>query len=82
MESSLAAARENLRVQEIAFREGVGTASRLLDAQALLATAETQRASAAYEYDLSLAALLAASGIPERFTDYGRRDDRMFIDDK
>ncbi|WP_417611139.1 TolC family protein [Parasphingorhabdus sp.] len=82
MESSLAAARENLRVQEIAFREGVGTASRLLDAQALLATAETQRASAAYEYDLSLAALLAASGIPEAFTDYTRRDDRMFIDDQ
>ena len=82
MDSSLVAARENLRVHEIAFREGVGTASRLLDAQALLATAETQRASAAYEYDLSLAALLAASGNPETFTDYTRRDDRMFINDK
>ena len=49
MQSSLAAARENLRVQEIAYREGEGTASRLLDAQALLASARGQRAAAAYD---------------------------------
>ena len=41
MESSLVAARENLRVKEIAFREGFATADRLVAAQAALATAES-----------------------------------------
>lgn len=80
MQSSLAAARENLRVQEIAYREGEGTASRLLDAQALLASARGQRAAAAYEYTLALAALLAATGQEDQFNHYATRDDRITID--
>ncbi len=80
MEASLAAARENLRVQEIAFREGVGTIDRLLAAQAALGTAQGERAAAAYEYDVSLAALLAVSGNPGMLGDYARRDDRKTVD--
>ncbi len=67
LDSSLAAARENLRVAEIAYREGVGTDASVIDARARLSDAETQRLAAAYEYDVGLAALMAASG---RMNDY------------
>jgi outer membrane protein TolC len=81
MDSSLVAAREHLRVQEVAWREGEGTAARLLDAQAMLAAARAQRASTAYEYDVALAALLAASGQSRLYERYATRDDRMTLDD-
>ncbi|WP_037502457.1 TolC family protein [Sphingomonas jaspsi] len=67
LESSTAAAQENLRVAEIAFREGEGTAASVIDARAALTAVETQRLAAAYEYDVALAALMAASG---RMQDY------------
>lgn len=82
MDSSVAAAQENLRLQDIAFREGVGTTDRLMAAQAALATAESERAAAAYEYDVSLSALLAASGTPGQMGDYARREDRVIVDGK
>ena len=77
MDSSLASASENLRVQEIGFREGETTASAVIDARNLLGTARLQRAAAAYEYNLSLAALLAASGSDQSLTDYQQRPDRI-----
>lgn len=77
LDSSLEAARENLRVQEISFREGEGTAAAVIDARNLLGGARVQRAAAAYEYDLSLAALLAAAGDGRSLTDYLERDDRI-----
>lgn len=80
--SSVAAAEENLRVKQIGFREGVGTAAEVTDAQTALGLARAQRATAAYEYDLSLAALLAASGHSERFADYAEAPDRQTVDDR
>lgn len=77
MDSSLEAARENLRVQEVGFREGEATAASVIDARNLLGTARLQRAAAAYEYDLSLAALLAAAGSDQTLNDYLQRDDRI-----
>lgn len=80
--SSVAAAEENLRVKQIGFREGVGTAAEVTDAQTALGLARAQRATAAYEYNLSLAALLAASGQSERFVDYAEAPDRQTVDDR
>lgn len=77
LESSLEAARENLRVQEVGFREGEATAASVIDARNLLGTARLQRAAAAYEYDLSLAALLTASGGDQSLSDYLQREDRI-----
>lgn len=77
MDSSLEAARENLRVQEVGFREGEATAASVIDARNLLGTARLQRAAAAYEYDLSLTALLAAAGSDQTLNDYLQRDDRI-----
>lgn len=77
LETNIAAARENLRVQEIAFREGEGTASQLIDARSTLTLAQTQRIAAAYEYVVTLAALLAASNRGDSFATYLTRADRI-----
>lgn len=77
LESSIAAATENLRVHELAFREGEGTAAELLDAQSALSLVRTQRVAAAYEYDVALSALLAASNRDETFAAYLVRADRI-----
>lgn len=82
MASSVAAAEENLRAKQIGFREGVGTAAEVTDAQTALGLARAQRATAAYEYDLSLAALLAASGQSERFADYAEAPDRQTVNER
>ena len=68
LDSNLAAAQENLRVQQLSFAAGEAPSSALVDAQAILATTRTQRVAAAYEYDLALAGLLAAS---HRVDDFG-----------
>lgn len=68
LEANLTAAQESVRVQTIAFREGESTAAALIDAQVALSVAQTQRAAAAFEYDVGLAQLLAASG---GLADYG-----------
>ncbi|MFC5609809.1 TolC family protein [Variovorax soli] len=76
--ANIAAAEENVRVHDLGFREGQATATELIDSQVALSVAQTQRAAAAYEYDLALAQLLAASG---RMNDYAqhiaRADQRM-----
>ena len=77
LDSSLAAATENLRIQDLSFREGEAPASAVIDARNLLGTARLQRAAAAYEYELSLAALLAASHRSGQFADYLNRADRV-----
>lgn len=75
--SSLTAARENLRTQEAAFREGEGTTASVIDAQNLLGDALVQRAATAYEYDLALIALLTTSGQAERFESLRTRADAL-----
>lgn len=76
--TNITAAEESVRVHALGFREGQTNATELIDAQVALSVAHTQRAAAAYEYDLALAQLLAASG---RMNDYpqhiARADQRM-----
>lgn len=75
LDSSLAAATENLRVQRVALREGEGTVTRVAGAEAALAAARAQRVTTAYEYDLALAGLLTASGRMDEYEDHLRRAD-------
>lgn len=75
LDSSIAAATESLRVQEVSFREGVASATDVIDARNALAQVRTRRAASAYKYDVALAALLLASGEGHRFTEYLRRAD-------
>ena len=59
LDSSITQAQENLRLQELAFREGQATSLDVIDARLGLGGAQVERAQAAYQYDVALAQLLA-----------------------
>ena len=75
LDSSLAASAENLRLQQLSFREGLATSLDVIDAQLRLSSARVQRVQAAYQFDVTLAQLLAASGQADRFASYIARAD-------
>ncbi|WP_066097401.1 TolC family protein [Xanthomonas massiliensis] len=79
--SSIEQARENLRLQELAFREGQATSLDVIDARLSLGGARVERAQAAYQYDVALAQLLEVSGQMDRYDDFRRRADEV-IDDE
>jgi outer membrane protein TolC len=72
--SSIRFAEEYHQAKEIAFKEGWTTASDLIDAELNLAKARIERLEAAFNYDVTLAKLLEASGISIKFTDYIQQD--------
>ena len=75
LESTLALARENLRLRERGFDEGQATSLDVNDARNALARAETARALAAYEFVVSLAQLLEASGRANTLSEYIQQAD-------
>ncbi|MFN7573099.1 MAG: TolC family protein [Betaproteobacteria bacterium] len=74
-DSSLALARENLRLRERAFEEGQSVSIDVNEARNSLIRAETGRAQVAYEFVVALGALLEASGQIGRFSDLMQRAD-------
>jgi outer membrane protein TolC len=76
LESSLVASAENLRLQQLSFREGLATSLDIIDAQLRFSGARAQRLQAAYQFDVTLAQLLAASGQADRFASYIARADK------
>ncbi len=76
LDSSIAASRENLRLQQLSFREGLATSLDVIDAQLRLSGVRVQRLQAAYQFDVTLAQLLAASGQTDRFASYIARADK------
>ena len=79
IEASLNFAEEYLRMKNAAFREGMASASDLIDAELNLAGVRAERLQAAYNFDLTLARLLEAAGISEEFPAYARRMDARAI---
>ena len=63
-------AEEFLRAKRNAFREGMATATDVVDAALNLSHARLERVQAAYEFDVALARLLEASGVADRFSEY------------
>ena len=63
-------AEEFLRAKRNAFREGMATATDVIDASLNLSRAKLERVQTAYEFDLALARLLEASGMAEVFVQY------------
>ena len=61
---------ELLRAKQRAFREGMATATDVVDATLNLSRARLERVQTAYEFDVALARLLNASGISEAFVQY------------
>lgn len=68
--STLALAEETLRLQELAFSEGLGRALDVIDAQTFLSATRTRRDAAAFRFVLSLAQVLSLSGQPEHLFVY------------
>ncbi|MEE3848666.1 TolC family protein, partial [Salmonella enterica subsp. enterica serovar Typhi] len=62
LQRNISAAQENLRIQELSFREGMGTATQVIDAQNALSALKTEMALNAYKYVMSLATLLQSHG--------------------
>jgi len=61
-ETAITQALENLRINQNRYREQVGTASEVLDAQTLLTQARTRRALAEFDYHLARARVRHAEG--------------------
>lgn len=61
LDSSIALAEENLKLQEKAFAQGMATSSQVIDARNLLSKAQIEQKSIAYKYILSVAKLMALS---------------------
>lgn len=70
LDASLRFAENYLHTQQIAFREGVGRSTELIDAELELASIRVERLDAAYRFDCALAQLLETAGISDRFTTY------------
>lgn len=68
--TSLELARENIRMREEAFAQGLSTSLEVVDAELFMVSVKTQRQVAAYQYVLSLARLLALSDQVIQFPDY------------
>jgi len=67
LSSSLALAKENYRLREVAFKEGLSTSVELVDAQMFLLGAKTKRLNAAYNFVQRLSQLSVLSGDREMF---------------
>jgi outer membrane protein TolC len=72
-DSALQLARENLRLRERSFEEGQSVAIDVNEARNSLIRVETGRAQIAYEFVVSLGALLEASGQIGRFPEFMQR---------
>jgi len=62
LQQNLKAAQENLRIQELSFKEDVGTATQVIDAQNMLSSLKAEMALNAYKYVISHATLLQRHG--------------------
>lgn len=68
--SSVALAKENLKLQQIAFKQGLATSTQVIDAQNSLQSALVEQKMIAYKAIVALARLLALSDEIETFWQY------------
>jgi len=73
------AAEENLRIQTLSFKEDMGTATQVIDAQNTLSTLKSEMALNAYKYVMSLATLLQSHGSIEQFHSYVNQNNTSYI---
>ncbi|WP_278396663.1 TolC family protein [Acinetobacter venetianus] len=67
---NIKSAQENLRIQQLSFKEGMGTATQVIDAQNALSALKSEMSINAYKYILSLATLLQSYGSIDEFKLY------------
>jgi outer membrane protein TolC len=79
LQENLKAAQENLRIQELSFKEDMGTANQVIDAQNMLSALKAETAMNAYKYVMSLATLLQSHGSIDQFQSYINQPNTRFI---
>ncbi|SJL83024.1 TolC family protein [Vibrio palustris] len=72
LNSSIALAKENLRLRQKAFNQGLSTSLDVVDAELYKAQVQTQQAVASYHYLIALTKLLALSSEVDTFSHYRR----------
>lgn len=70
---------ENLRIQQLSFKEDMGTATQVIDAQNQLSILKAEKALNAYKYIISLATLLQSHGSLEQFQNYTHQSNTDYI---
>ena len=76
-DSALDMAKENLRLREIAFKEGLATSVEVVDAQTFLTASKTQRLNALYNYILKISQLAVLSGDKNLFFELEKISNRI-----
>jgi outer membrane protein TolC len=79
LQQNMHAAQENLRIQQLSFKEDMGTANQVIDAQNALSALKAETALNAYKYVLSLATLLQSHGSIAEFPRYMQQTNTHFI---
>lgn len=70
LQQNVKAAQENVRIQQLSFKEDMGTATQVIDAQNALYSLQSEMALNAYKYVMSLATLLQSHGSIDQFQGY------------
>ncbi|WP_312970302.1 TolC family protein [Acinetobacter gerneri] len=79
LKQNILAATENLRIQELSYKEGMATPNQVIDAQNALMTVKTDMAINAFKYVISLATLLQTNGSISQFKVYTNQSNTDFI---
>lgn len=81
LDATISLSRELVRMRKKLFQEGMATSTEVTDAETMLSKVQIAYLMAYYQYDVTLANLLATCGIPETFGQYiheGKTEDFIF----
>ena len=79
LQQNMQAAQENLRIQMLSFKEDMGTATQVIDAQNAMTALKSEMALNAYKYVMSLATLLQSHGSIAEFQSYVNQKNTQYI---
>ena len=79
LQQNMQAAQENLRIQTLSFKEDMGTATQVIDAQNTLTGLKSEMALNAYKYVMSLATLLQSHGSIDQFQNYVNQTQTYYL---
>lgn len=79
LQQNMKAAQENLRIQSLSFKEDMGTATQVIDAQNALSALKSEMALNAYKYVIALATLLQSHGSIDQFQSYIQQSQTDYI---
>lgn len=72
LDTTISMSRELVRIRKKSFQEGMATSTEVTDAETMLSKVQIAYLMAYYQYDISLANLLATCGAPDLFWQYSK----------